>query len=99
DNLRDLSTDFDGTTHKKGAITPTAKVLLNESGLPVYMGVQEHVATTKQQVFDLFYHGFESRSTGSTLKNKESSRSHFLVDLAGSEAGSGKKEHDAETIK
>ncbi|KAJ3019141.1 UNVERIFIED_CONTAM: hypothetical protein HDU68_010812 [Siphonaria sp. JEL0065] len=115
DNLRDLSTDFDGATHKKGAPIPTAKVLLDGNGLPVYMGVQEHVATTKQQVLDLFHHGFESRSTRSTLKNKESSRSHFvctiklvggstdvvlkLVDLAGSEAGSDKKEHDAETIK
>ncbi|KAI9325359.1 P-loop containing nucleoside triphosphate hydrolase protein [Obelidium mucronatum] len=50
-------------------ITPACKVLLDSDGLPVFM------------VLDCFHHGFEMRSTKSTLKNRESSRSHFVCTI------------------
>ncbi|ORY41608.1 P-loop containing nucleoside triphosphate hydrolase protein [Rhizoclosmatium globosum] len=75
DNLRDLSVP---PTQK---IVPTCKVLLDAQGLPVFMGVQELVATSKQEVLDCFHKGFDMRSTKSTLKNHQSSRSHFVCTI------------------
>ncbi|KAJ3077102.1 hypothetical protein HDU98_008537 [Podochytrium sp. JEL0797] len=91
DNLRDLAVAHPVAVSRKNLTTPpsvTCKVLLDADGQPKLMGVQELVATTKQEVMDCFQHGFDMRTTRSTLKNSQSSRTHFMC-IINIEGGNG----------